>query len=125
MKTKEQIINDSIKCETAPEDYNLLEIHCFLALKQLLIMFHNKQISQKNATRIKTLILAEYEKRYKDYDFQRSMFQEHVQNIKETEQIRTKLRKRLHDKEEVTSEKLAECLNLALEIISKIFKEDF
>ena len=38
MKSKEQIINDSIKLETPPEDYNLLEIHSFLALKQLLIM---------------------------------------------------------------------------------------
>ena len=38
IKSKEQIINDSIKLETPPADYNLLEIHCFLALKQLLVM---------------------------------------------------------------------------------------
>lgn len=52
-KSKEQIINDSIKLETPPADYNLLEIHCFLALKQLLIMFHNRQISTENATKTK------------------------------------------------------------------------
>lgn len=41
MKSKEEIINDSIKIETPSTDYNLLEIQCFLALKQLLIMYHN------------------------------------------------------------------------------------
>ena len=49
MKSKEQIVNDSIKLETPPEDYNLIEIHCFLALKQLTVMFYNKQISKENA----------------------------------------------------------------------------
>ena len=52
MKSKEEIINDSIKLETPPGDYNLLEIHCFLALKQLLIMFHNKQITTENASKM-------------------------------------------------------------------------
>lgn len=80
MKSKEEIINDSIKLETPPGDYNLLEIHCFLALKQLLIMFHNKQITTENASKTKQLILADYEKRCKEYDFQTSMFQEHIEH---------------------------------------------
>ena len=50
MKSKEEIINDAIKCEMIPNGYSLPEMHCFLALKQLLIMFYNKQISQVNAT---------------------------------------------------------------------------
>ena len=79
MKSKEEIINDSIKLETPPGDYNLLEIHCFLALKQLLIMFHNKQITTENASKTKQLILADYEKRWKEYEFQTSMFQEHIE----------------------------------------------
>ena len=83
MKSKEQIINDSIKLETPPEDYNLLETHCFLALKQLLIMFHNKQISQLNATIMKNKILVKYESDSKQYEFERSMFQEYIEHIKQ------------------------------------------
>ena len=128
-KSKEQIINDSIKLETPPADYNLLEIHCFLALKQLLIMFHNRQISTENATKTKQLILAEYEKRCKEYDFQTSMFQEHIENLKATESARVKLHKMLNGEAEeakpVTEERLCETLNICMEIISKVFKGEF
>ena len=128
-KNKEQIINDSIKLETPPADYNLLEIHCFLALKQLLIMFHNRQISTENATKTKQLILAEYEKRCKEYDFQTSMFQEHIENLKTTENARVKLHKMLNGEAEeakpVTEERLCETLNICMEIISKVFKGEF
>ena len=37
MRSKEEIINDSIKLDNPLKTYNLLEIQCFLALKQLLI----------------------------------------------------------------------------------------
>lgn len=129
MKSKEQIINDSIKLETPPADYNLLEIHCFLALKQLLVLFHNKQITTANATKTKQLILAEYEKRGKEYEFQTSMFQEHIDHIKNTEMQRTKLRKMLNGKDEynspITEERLCETINICMEIINKVFKEEF
>lgn len=129
MKSKEEIINDSIKIETPPADYNLLEIHCFLALKQLLVMFHNKQISKENATKTKQLILAEYDKKCKEYEFQNSMFQEHINHIKETENSRIKLHKMLNgeDKEakQVTEERLCETINICMEIISKVFKGEF
>lgn len=128
-KSKEQIINDSIKLETPPADYNLLEIHCFLALKQLLIMFHNRQIRTENATKTKQLILAEYEKRCKEYDFQTSMFQKHIENLKATENARVKLHKMLNGEAEeakpVTEERLCETLNICMEIISKVFKGEF
>lgn len=129
MKSKEQIINDSINLETPPADYNLLEIHCFLALKQLLVMFHNKQISTENATKTKQLVLADYEKRSKEYEFQTSMFQEHIDHIKETENERIKLHKMLNGQEEynkpITEENLCETINICMEIISKVFKEEF
>lgn len=129
MKSKEQIINDSIKLETPPGDYNLLEIHCFLALKQLLIMFHNKQISTENATKTKQHILAEYDKRCKEYDFQQSMFQEHIDHLKNTEMQRTKLRKILNgegeEAKEITEARLCETLNLAIEILNTVFKGEF
>lgn len=129
MKSKEQIINDSINLETPPADYNLLEIHCFLVLKQLLVMFHNKQISIENATKTKQKILTTYEKQCKEYEFERSMFQEHIQNIKETENERIKLHKMLNGQDEynkpITEESLCETINICIEIISKVFKEEF
>lgn len=129
MKSKEEIINDSIKLETPPTNYNLLEIHCFLALKQLLIMFHNKQITTANASKTKKIILADYEKRCKEYEFQTSMFQEHIEHIKQTENQRTKLRKMLNGEAEeakpITEERLCEALNLAVEILNTVFKGEF
>lgn len=120
MKSKEQIINDSIKLETPPADYNLLEIHCFLSLKQLTIMFYNKLIGTENATKTKQLILAEYENRCKEYEFQTSMFQEHVKHIRETEHLRIKLRKQLNSNTE-----LAEIINTCIELIELYSGEDF
>ena len=126
MKDKEIIINDSIKNEIPPKDYNLLEIHCFLALKQLLIMFRNKQIGKENATKTKNRILADYDKKCKQYEFEESMFQEHIENIKKTENQRTKLRKRINDKNaKITKAWLQDSLELALDIIYTIFEEEF
>lgn len=129
MKSKEEIINDSIKLETPPADYNLLEIHCFLALKQLLIMFHNKQITTNNASKTKQLILADYEKRYKEFDFEKSMFQEHIDHIRKTENARIKLHKMLNGEAEeakpITEERLCETINTCMEIISTVFKGEF
>lgn len=129
MKSKEEIINDSIKLETPPADYNLLEIHCFLALKQLLVMFHNKQITTENASKTKQLILAEYEKRYKEFDFEKSMFQEHIVHIRKTENARIKLHKMLNGEAEeakpITEERLCETINVCMEIISTVFKGEF
>ncbi|MBQ9657629.1 MAG: hypothetical protein IJV31_02540 [Clostridia bacterium] len=129
MRNKEQIVYDSIKLETPPEDYNLIEIHCFLALKQLTIMFYNKQISKENAGKIKQKILSTYEKQCKEYEFKESMFQEHIQHIKETENARTKLHKILNGQDEyskpITEETWAETVNTCMEIISKLFKGEF
>lgn len=129
MKSKEEIINDSIKLETPPADYNLLEMHCFLALKQLLVMFHNKQITTENASKTKQLILADYEKRYKEFDFEKSMFQEHIDHIRKTENARIKLHKMLNGEDEeakpITEERLCETINVCMEIISTVFKGEF
>ena len=121
MKSKEEIINDSIKFETPPGDYNSLEIHCFLALKQLLVMFHNNQISKDNASRTKQLILADYEKQSKQYEFEQSVFQEHIERIKQTESTRIKLHKLLN-KKNVTEKELCEIVNVCIEIIRNIIQ---
>lgn len=129
MKSKEIIINDSLKLDKPPADYNLIEIHCFLALKQLTIMFYNKQISKEKAGETKQKILSTYEKQCKEYEFERSMFQEYIQHIKETENARVKLHKMLNGKEPynkpITEETMAETINTCMEIISKVFKGEF
>lgn len=115
MKSKEQIISDSIKLEIPPKDYNLIETHCFLALKQLLVMFHNKQITTENASKTKKLILAEYEKKYKEFQ----------ENLNKTEDTKTKLKELLNDKNVITEERLYEIINLAVEILATVFKGEF
>lgn len=125
MKERKEIEKDALKLEIPPKNYNLLELHCFLALKQLLIMYWNKQISAKNAGRIKQQIFANYEKYCKEFDFWVSVFEEKVEASNRTAYSRNELRKKWKSNEEVTSEKLAEMLNMALEIISITYKEEF
>ena len=65
----------------------------------------------------------------KEYEFQTSMFQEHIDHIKETENARIKLHKMLNGKDEynspITEERLCETINTCMEIISKVFKGEF
>lgn len=93
-------------------------------------MFYNKQITTENASKTKQLILADYEKRYKEYEFQTSMFQEHIEHIKNTEMQRTKLNKMLNGQDEELKkipfeEGLCQSLNLAVEILNTVFKGEF
>ena len=55
------------------------------------------------------------------------MFQEHIENLKKTEDKRIKLRKLLNgeDNKPVTEEKLCETINLATDILQIVFKEEF
>lgn len=119
MKTIEQISEDIAK-SIDPEDYNLLELHCYLCIKQLLAMFYNNQISKEQATKLKQKIFKEYNDRARQYEFQISMFQEHIENIKKTEKLNTLLRKQLNSDTE-----LNEILNTAVEIIELYSGEKF
>ena len=69
-------------------------------------------------------------KRCKDYEFQTSMFQEHIDHIKNTEMQRIKLNKMLNGKDEELKkipfeEGLCQSLNLALEILNTVFRGEF
>lgn len=125
MKDRKEIEKDSMQLETPPADYNLLEIQCFLALKQLLVMYWNKQISSENASKTKQLIFSNYEKNYKQFDFEASMFKEKVEASNRTSGLRIELHNKLKQNDEITVERLAEVLNIALEIISITYKENF
>lgn len=125
MKDRKEIEKDAMQLETPPADYNLLEIQCFLALKQLLVMYWNKQISSENAGKTKQLIFSNYEKNYKQFDFEASMFKEKVEASNRTSGLRIELHNKLKQNDEITVERLAEVLNIALEIISITYKENF
>ncbi len=124
MKTSEQIIED-VKNNKEIKDYSLLEIHLYLCIKQVLMMFHNRQISKEEAHKTKILAIKKYNDSVKQYEFQTSMFQEHIEHIRKTEKARIKLRKTFNNQDELTREKLEECLNLAIEILSIVFEEEF
>lgn len=117
MKTSEQIIEDAKTIEDIPNDYNLLEMQLFLMIKQILTMYYNKQISKENANNKKQQAIKKYHDLIKQYEFERSMFKEHIENIKKTENLRIKLRKQLNSNGEITEERLCETLNTCLELI--------
>ena len=101
-----------------------IELHCFLALKQLLIMYWNKQISADSASKIKQQIFADYEKRCKEFDFWTSIYKEQVEASNRTAYFRTELKKKWKSNE-MTESSIAEMLDMALEIISITYKEEF
>ncbi len=92
-------------------------------------MFRNKQISKENATKNKNKILAKYESDSKQYEFEKSMFQEHIQHIKETEMDRTKLRKIINRQDEwadkPAGEGFEEAFDLSIKILNTCFKGEF
>lgn len=104
MDSKE-IIKDAMKLETPPRHYNLLEIQCFLSIKQLVIMFNNKQITTENASETKRLIITKYEK--------------NVEKIKNVESLMINLKNILNGEEEkeVTKESVQEALNTSFKLI--------
>ena len=87
------------------------------------------KISKENATKSKNKILAKYESDSKQYEFERSMFQEHIEHLKTTEMQRTQLRKMLYGEGEeakpVTEERLCETINLCVDILNTVFKGEF
>lgn len=129
MKTKEQIINDLIKFKNPPSDYNTLETNCFLALKHLIVMYQNKQISSERASKLKLKVLNTYEKDKKDYEFKTSMFQEYINHIKETEIDRTLLRKIINRQDEWANTPNGTgfdiAFDLSIKILNTVFKGEF
>lgn len=124
MRTSDQIIKDASNKESV-EDYSLLELYLYLNIKQILKMYFNNQLSKEEANHYKQIAVKDYETKVKEYEYQQQMYQEHIKNIKETEILRTNLRKKLKDNEPVTETKLGETINICLEIISKTYKEPF
>lgn len=119
MKTSEQIVQDAVNKKEI-QNYNLLEMQLYLVIKQILIMYFNNQINKEQANIQKQKAIGKYESDLKLYEFQKNMFEEHVENIKKTENLRIKLRKQLNENTE-----LGEILNTCIELIELYSGEEF
>lgn len=119
MKLVEEITQKALN-STDLEDLNLLELHCCLCIRQLLVMYHNNQISQEQARKLKQKIYRDYNSRAKEYEFKESMFNEHVENIKRTEDLKAVLRKQLNSNTE-----LYQIVNTAIELLELYSGEKF
>lgn len=123
--TSEKIIEDAKQNKEVPSNYGLLEMHLFLAIQQILKMYSNNQISKNEANRLKNKAKKLYESNIKQYEFKQKMFDEHIENIKNTQTQRIELRKLLNENKEITDERLASILDVCLDILNIVFKGEF
>ena len=81
--TSEEIIKKASSNEKI--DGTLLDLQLYLLIKQILKMYFNKQISKEEANVYKLQAVKKYEEDKRQFEFEREMFQEHLQHIKTTE----------------------------------------
>ena len=124
MKSVTEILEDIKKYDDIPEGYELLEIYVFMNLKRIILMYQNNQLNKEQAQKLKEKITLEYQTKQKEYEFKQSLFQKHVENIKKTESLRTKLRKKLNSKC-ATDTDMAETLTICIELIQLYSGEEF
>lgn len=129
MRASEEIVQDVLKNKAPSEDYKSLELQCFLEIKNLLSLYKAGQYTKAECTKMKQQILVAYSNEAKQQEFWESIYKEHIQHIKDTENARIKLHKMLNGKDEynrpITEDTLCETINTCMEIISTIFKGEF
>ncbi len=119
--TSEEIIKKASSNEKI--NGTLLDLQLYLLIKQILKMYFNKQISKEEANVYKLQAVKKYEEDKRQFEFEREMFQEHLQHIKTTETLRINLRKKMQN---VKSQKdINDCFDLAMQILNLVFKEEF
>jgi hypothetical protein len=117
VKTAEEIFEDTLKFNDIPEEYkNVLEINCFMSLRILLKQFNNNHISKEQASREKMKIFRNYNENKKEYEFKNEMYDEYIDNIKKTSELRMMLRHQLNEQSEYS-------LDTALKLIEFYSKE--
>lgn len=117
--TSEKIIQDASQNKEM-KNYSLLDMHLYLVIKQILVMYFNNQISKEQANIQKQKAVKIYEDNKKQFEFVQSMWKDHIENINLTENLRIKLRKQLH-----TNTELSEIVNTCVELIEIYSKESF
>ena len=110
MKMAGEIFEDARKYDDIPKNYNILEINCFMSLRILLKQYYNKHITKEQASREKIKIFKSYESNKKQYEFKETIYNEHLQNIRKTEDLSNLLRHQLKEQDKYT-------LNTALKLI--------
>lgn len=117
--TAEKIIQDASQNKEI-DGYTPLDIHLYLVIKQILVMYFNNQISKEQANKLKTKAVKEYESRKKQFEFENNMWKQYIENINKTENLRIRLRKQLSSNTEIN-----EILNTCIELIQLYSKEEF
>lgn len=117
--TSEQIIQDA-RGNKEMKNYNLLDMQLYLAIKQILVMYFNNQITKEQANILKQKAVKNYEENKRQFEFMQGMYKEYVDNINKTENLRIRLRKQLN-----TDTELNEILNTCIELIQLYAKEEF
>ncbi len=117
--TPEKIIQDASQNKEI-KNYSLLDMHLYLVIKQILVMYFNNQISKEQANILKQKAVKTYEDNKKQSEFMESMWKEYISNITLTENLRVKLRKQLNSNTEIS-----ELVNTCIELIQIYSKEKF
>lgn len=118
--TTEKIIQDA-SLNKEIQGYTLLDIHLYLVIKQILIMYFNNQISKEQANKLKQKAVKEYEDRKRQFEFEHNMWKQYIENINKTENLRIRLRKQLSS----NTTEINEVLNTCIELIQLYSKEEF
>lgn len=117
--TVEKIIKEASQNKEM-KNYSLLDMHLYLVIKQILVMYFNNQISKEQANIQKQKAVKIYEDNKKQFEFMESMWKEHIENINLTENLRIRLRKQLNSNTEIS-----ELVNTCIELIQIYSKEKF
>lgn len=117
--TSEKIIQDASQNKKM-KNYSLLDMHLYLVIKQILVMYFNNQISKEQANIQKQRAVKIYEDNKKQFEFMENMWKEHIENINLTENLRIRLRKQLNSNTEIS-----ELVNTCIELIQIYSKEKF
>lgn len=118
--TTEKIIQDASQNKEM-QNYTLLDMHLYLVIKQILIMYFNNQISKEQANKLKQRAVKEYESNKKQLEFEENMWKEYIENINKTENLRIRLRKLLSSKET----EIPELIDTLVELVELYSKEEF
>ncbi|WP_040209839.1 hypothetical protein [Clostridium polynesiense] len=112
MKTVEEILTDITKFKEVPESYDLLEMNLFLIIKNLITLFNSGQLSKEQAGKMKKKAIYEF-------DMARQLYKNKAYDYRDTENLRTRLRKALK------GESLPEALSIAVELVERYSGEEF
>lgn len=118
--TTEKIIQDASQNKEI-QDYTLLDMHLYLVIKQILIMYFNNQISKEQANKLKQKAVKEYEDNKRQFEFEHNMWKQYIENINKTENLRIRLRKLLKSKET----EIPELIDTLVELVEIYSKEKF